>query len=241
MTPTAAHAGRTRRAPDRACGRPRSPRRRRRLRHGPVDPGLGRSATVVGIEPNDASPWAELVTGTENVRYHAGSSYATGSTTAARTFSRARSRCSGCSPSRRLLRSDAFLRLGRRARRLPVREPADALAGSPRRLRGSARRVSVLNTDPRPARKGALAGVARGSAAGGAVPGLPRALPPLRRRGRCRSPRRVRAPAGSTTTLLVRGYSEDDLGLGLLRDAAARQLAEPAPWWPSYRVIVALK
>jgi SAM-dependent methyltransferase len=46
---------------------------------------------------------------------------------------------------------------------------------------------------------------------------------------------------GSTTTLLARGYTEDDLGVGLLRDAAARWLAEAAPWWFSYRVIVALR
>jgi hypothetical protein len=46
---------------------------------------------------------------------------------------------------------------------------------------------------------------------------------------------------GSTTTLLGRGFSETDLALDRLREAAARWLPEAAPWWLSYRLVVALK
>jgi SAM-dependent methyltransferase len=46
---------------------------------------------------------------------------------------------------------------------------------------------------------------------------------------------------GSTATLLARGYTESDLGLEQLRRVAARWLGGPAPWWLSYRVIVARK
>jgi SAM-dependent methyltransferase len=46
---------------------------------------------------------------------------------------------------------------------------------------------------------------------------------------------------GSTTTLLERGFSESDLALDRLREAAARWLPAPASWWLSYRLVVALK
>jgi predicted RNA methylase len=39
----------------------------------------------------------------------------------------------------------------------------------------------------------------------------------------------------------TRGFSETDLALDRLREAAARWLPEAAPWWLSYRLVVALK
>jgi SAM-dependent methyltransferase len=149
---------------------------------------------VVGVEPNDSMrSVAEAATGEGNVRYHAGSSYATGLDDGSVDILT-------CSQSLQWMRPEPALAEVRRVLRsggvfaayqyehlqTPYWEP-EAAFGEVRR------RVSTLNTELG-VRLGtaALAAVARGSAASGSVPGLSRALPPLGRTGRCGPPRRLR-------------------------------------------------
>jgi SAM-dependent methyltransferase len=46
---------------------------------------------------------------------------------------------------------------------------------------------------------------------------------------------------GGTVALLADGVTEDELGLTALREIAARHLAEPVPWWWTYRVRLGVK
>jgi SAM-dependent methyltransferase len=198
---------------------------------------------VIGIEPNDAMRRvAESVTSTENVRYQVGSSYATGLDDGCADVLTCSQSLQWMEPEptlaeiRRVLRPDGqFSAYQYETLQTPYWEP-EAAFGEVRR------RVSVLNTQ---------LGVRQER------PRWPLSLDRVQQAAQFRDSRELflhsveegdadrlvgfALSEGSTTTLLARGYSEDDLGLRLLRDAAARWLAKPAPWWLSYRVIVALR
>jgi SAM-dependent methyltransferase len=185
---------------------------------------------------------AESVTSTENVRYQVGSSYATGLDDGCADILTCSQSLQWMEPEptlaeiRRVLRPDGvFAAYQYENLQTPYWEP-EAAFGEVRR------RVSVLNTQ---------LGVRQER------PRWPLSLDRVQQAAQFRDSRELflhsveegdadrlvgfALSEGSTTTLLARGYSEDDLGLRLLRDAAARWLAKPAPWWLSYRVIVALK
>jgi hypothetical protein len=56
----------------------------------------------------------------------------------------------------------------------------------------------------------------------------------VRRAGSCR------ARMGGTGAVLAAGVTEDELGLTALREVATRELAEPRPFWWTYRARLAI-
>ena len=200
------------------------------------------AASVVGIEPNDAMRRvAEQVTTASNVRFLRGSSYATGLEEGAADIVTCSQSLQWMAPEptfaevARILRpGGVFAAYQYEGLQTPFWEPEAAFD----EVRA---RVATLNHELRVREE---------------RPRWPLSAEQIEGSGQFHHCRELHLHSiesgdaerlvgfalseGSTTTLLERGFSESDLAVDQLRGVAGRWLHEPADWWVSYRVVVAL-
>jgi SAM-dependent methyltransferase len=198
---------------------------------------------VVGVEPNEAMRGvATTATRSANVRYAAGSSYATGLDDGAADIVTCSQALQWMEPEptfaeiARILRPGGVLAAYQYEKlQTPYWEPEAAWGEVRARIRMLDKQLDVRKERPR----------------------WPISVERIEESGRFRLCRELYLHSveegdaerlvgfalseGSATTLLERGYSESELGLDRLRDVASEWLSRPAPWWLSYRLIVALR